>query len=233
MHGVQEQTTDAVEEPGPSPEPREAGASLPPQSWPVRALIGAVCGLAWACALRAYMEQLAGTLSSFDWWGTFFAILMPGALVGASLAAATGAAAAHRRALRWAAASPLLLAGFVLMLPGALVSLLTTGMGGGAIAVPLIGIAGGYALAGRRRALRVVLGVVALASLGAIVWTVPTVGDLPLKTPQGAWTATMVASLLVVLMLAASIPFARLRRLPPRAPRGPAPATPGTPAARS
>lgn len=168
-----------------SPAIPEDTTSVLPRSWVIRALVGAVCGLAWACALRAYMEQLAGTLSTFDWWGTFFAILAPGALVGAALGAASGATTTRRRALRWAAAAPMLLAVFVLLLPGALVSLLTTGMGGGAIGVPLAGIAGGYALAGRRRWLRWVLGVYALPAIPALVWTVPTIGDLPLKTPQG------------------------------------------------
>ncbi|MGH1525969.1 hypothetical protein ACRAWC_18695 [Leifsonia sp. L25] len=57
-------------------------------AWTARALTGAVCGLAWACALRAYMAELAGFGSTFSWLGTFFAILTPGALVGAALALA-------------------------------------------------------------------------------------------------------------------------------------------------
>src|SRR5688572_3041536 len=47
--------------------------------------LGALCGVAWAAALRAYMIELAGAESAFDWWGTVGAILVPGAVVGALL----------------------------------------------------------------------------------------------------------------------------------------------------
>jgi hypothetical protein len=53
-------------------------------------------------------------------------------------------------AWRWAALAPLL---FLLIpaldLHGFVTELLTTGLGGGAVAVPLIGMIGGYALSGR------------------------------------------------------------------------------------
>lgn len=176
-------------------------------AWTARVLVGAVCGLAWACALRAYMAGLAGFGSTFSWSGTFFAILTPGMLVGALLGLASALPPHRRSALRWIAASPMLFAAFALLLPGLLVSLVTTGIGGGAIGVPVAGIAGGYALAGRRRWLRVATGVFAALMLGGVIATVPAVADESLTLPRGAWLATLIATLMVVLMLASAIPF--------------------------
>ncbi|MEV8214148.1 hypothetical protein [Leifsonia sp. NPDC077715] len=183
-----------------------------PRAWWARAVIGAVCGLAWACALRAYMEQLAGFSSRFEWMGTFFSVLLPGVLIGAVLGAASALGPDHRALLRWAAASPFLFAVFVFVLPGTLLTFLTTGLGGGALGVPLAALAGGYALGGRRLWLRILAAVAALLLLVGLALTVPLVGGLPLTTPQGAWAALLVVSLLLVAMLAASIPFARQRR---------------------
>jgi len=181
-------------------------------AWTTRALVGAVCGLAWACALRAYMAGLAGFGSTFSWSGTFFAILAPGVPVGAMLGLASALSPRRRATLRWIAASPMLFAVFAFLLPGLLISLVTTGIGGGAIGVPVAGIAGGYALAGRRRWLRVITGVLAVLMIAGVIATVPTVADESLAVPRGAWLATLVATLLVVLMLASAIPFRALSR---------------------
>jgi hypothetical protein len=179
-------------------------------AWTARALTGAVCGLAWACALRAYMAELAGFASTFSWLGTFVAILAPGALVGAALAL-TPLIPAHRTTtLRWIAASPMLFALLALPLPGLLVSVVTTGIGGGTIGVPVAGIAGGYALAGRRRWLRVITGVFGLLAIAGVIATVPTIAGESLATPFGAWLATLATALMIVLMLAAAIPFRAL-----------------------
>ena len=180
-----------------------------PRSWWARAAVGAVCGLAWACALRAYMQQLAGFSSRFEWVGTFFAVLLPGLLVGAVLGGASALSSDRRALLRWSAASPFLFAVFVFVLPGALITFLTTGLGGGAVGVPLAAVAGGYALGGHRLWLRIVAAVSSAVLLAGIILTVPLVGGLSLTEPQGAWAALLVGSLLVVAMLAASIPFAR------------------------
>ena len=180
-----------------------------PRSWWARAVIGAVCGLAWTCALRAYMQQLAGFSSRFDWVGTFFAVLLPGLIVGAILGGASALNRDRRALLRWSAASPFLFAVFVFVLPGTLIAFLTTGIGGGALGVPLAVVAGGYALGGHRLWLRVVAAIGAVLLLAGLALTVPLVGGLPLTTPQGAWAVLLVLSLLVVGMLAASIPFAR------------------------
>jgi len=176
-------------------------------------LVGAVCGLAWAAALRAYMAELNGLVSEVDGVGTFVGVLLPGVLVGAGLGAAAVQPRTARTRLRWLAACPLLFAIVPLAFPGALVTLLTTGLGGGAVAVALGGIAGGYALGGRRLWARIVCGILAVALLAGIVATVPRVGGprLSLTDPRGAWVACLVGALLVVLMIAASLPFRRLR----------------------
>ena len=158
------------------------------------------------------MAGLAGFGSTFSWSGTFFAILAPGVLVGAMLGLASALSPRRRATLRWIAASPMLFAVFAFLLPGLLISLVTTGIGGGAIGVPVAGIAGGYALAGRRRWLRVITGVLAVLMIAGVIATVPTVADESLAVPRGAWLATLVATLLVVLMLASAIPFRALSR---------------------
>ncbi|MGH1525968.1 hypothetical protein ACRAWC_18690 [Leifsonia sp. L25] len=89
---------------------------------------------------------------------------------------------------------------------------MTTGIGGGTIGVPIAGIAGGYALAGRRRWLRMITGVLAVLTIGGVVVTVPTIAGESLASPVGAWLATLIGSLMIVLMLAAAIPFRALAR---------------------
>jgi len=158
-------------------------------------LVGAVCGLAWAASLRSLMAQFAGPESTFDWFGTFEGVLLPGAVVGALLG---WAAHLRGRAPRWLVAAPLV---FVLCTPSALVSVFVDGLGGGAIAVPLFGMAGGYALAGRGpRWARWAAGAVALLPVPAWLFAAWVVGGpLALDTPRGAWLALLFLSLLAVL----------------------------------
>jgi len=104
----------------------------------------------------------------------------------------------------------MLFAVFTLPLPSVLVALVTTGIGGGAIGVPVAGIAGGYALAGLRLWLRVITGVFAVLMLAGLIATVPIVAGKSLATSDGAWLAALVGSLMIVLMLASAIPFRAL-----------------------
>jgi hypothetical protein len=93
------------------------------------------------------------------------------------------------------------------------VSLFAQGTGGGAIVVPLIGIAGGYAVSGRGPIwARILCGLLAIACLVAIVISVPILGPTRLvhDQPRGLWVATLAGTCLIVLCLASSIPFRRV-----------------------
>ena len=178
--------------------------------------IGGVCGLAWAAGLRGFMAELAGSDSTVSWYGTFAQILLPGLIAGALLGWAehirrTGG----QRGWRWLAAAPLAFTIAVFVSPDvfrAVVNgqpLLSGGIGGGAIAVPLFGMAGGYALSGRGpRWSRIVLGVVALAPIPA--WAFASVAafgpEFALTTPRGAWLALLYYSFMATLDLACTIP---------------------------
>ena len=171
-------------------------------------LVGGVAGLAWAAALRAYMVVIAGWSSHFDWYGTFGAILLPGALAGGLLG---WAASRRRRGLSrgwgWLAASPLLFAVFVFVQPGALVTFLTKGLGGGALGVPLAVIALGFAFSGRgRRWVRVVVGVVG-GLLVVAIGSAPLVAQPELELAERLWAAILGWSLMLVGGVAASVPF--------------------------
>jgi hypothetical protein len=83
------------------------------------------------------------------------------------------------------------------------------GVGGGAIGVPLMGMAGGYALSGRGP--RLARGLCALAALAAVpIWatTATSIGGatLGVDTAHGLWVALLFWSSLAILSLAASIP---------------------------
>jgi hypothetical protein len=184
------------------------------QTYPSRAItcvaIGAIAGLAWAAGFRAYMAELAGPSSVVGWGGTFFAVLLPGLVTGGLLGWAE-----HLRRIggrprwRWLAAAPIALAVAPMLMPGAFVTLLTTGLGGGAVGVAIIALGGGYALSGRGpRWPRVLCAVLSGALLVGFAVATPAIGGsrLALTEPRGAWVAVLVTSFLVVLTVAAAIP---------------------------
>lgn len=153
------------------------------------------------------MVQIVGQDSSFTWVGTFALVLLPGAVLGGLLGwtehlRRTGGLAGTRQ--QWLVASPVLLAAG-LCDPAIFRLLLTTGEGGGALGVVLIGLTGGYALSRRGpRSARIVSGLVAmLLSVGC---GLIAVGRAPLITAEGAWIAVQVISLMAVLCIACSIP---------------------------
>jgi hypothetical protein len=118
-----------------------------------RVAIGTFLGLAWGASLRAWMALLALKFEEppqFTWNGTFGAVLLPTALVGAMLGGAIYVAeTSDRKRWRWATLLPLLLVlGPAIVTDDFLSILVTTGMGGGAIGVALIGLLGGYAFSG-------------------------------------------------------------------------------------
>jgi hypothetical protein len=182
-------------------------------------LVGALCGLAWAAAFRAFMAEIAGGASRFDWYGTFVGILSAGVITGALL----GLAEYFRRTggrphWRWLALAPLTFAILPLTMPDALVALFTQGLGGGAVGIALIAIAGGFAVSGRGAVwARILCGLLTIAFLVALAFTVTAVGGirLTLDQPRGAWVATLAIASVAVLCLATSIPFRRVVALRP------------------
>jgi hypothetical protein len=177
-------------------------------------LAGALGGLAWAASIRAYMVEIAGMSSRFEWVGTFAQILLPGVAIGVLLGTAeyfrrTGG----RRGWRWLAVAPILFAIAALLSPGAVEALVTTGLGGGALVVPITGMLGGFAVSGRGPLwARIVTGVLALAVVvaGPIGQLVIAPSRLALTEPRGAWVALLLASLTVVLAFASSIPHRKV-----------------------
>ncbi|TCO16890.1 hypothetical protein EV652_11979 [Kribbella steppae] len=167
---------------------------------------GGLCGLAWAAGLRGFMAQVAGEEAGVEWVGTFAWILLPGVLVGVLLGWAeflrrTGG----RPHWRWLALSPLLFAAVLTPDP---LGVLESGVGGGAIGVPVYGMLGGYAISGRGRLLpRVIAGAVAMTTVP--IWAL-TVGSfaphLTLDTPAGLWVALYYYSFMALLMIACAIP---------------------------
>jgi hypothetical protein len=157
--------------------------------------LGALCGLAWACALREFMAQVVGDDSEVQWVNTFGFILLPGAVIGALLGWAehlrrTGG----RPHWRWLALAPLLFAAILLSNPLDIGGLLEDGVGGGAIGVPVIAMLGGYAVSGRGPAWpRRLSGLVFLA--GLVTWLVVAtdVGgpSFSLTTVHGLWASAL------------------------------------------
>jgi hypothetical protein len=182
-------------------------------------LVGGVCGLAWAAGLRGFMAQIAGSESTVDWAGTFGWILVPGVLVGALLGWAEYLrSSGGRRGWRWLTLSPLLFAAILFSRPLDMLSIFEDGIGGGAIAVPLFAMAGGYALSGRGpRWARIAGGVLALSPIPIWALTVTSFAgpNLALDTPRGAWVAVYFYSFLAILMVACAIPH---RAITPRRP---------------
>ena len=155
------------------------------------------------------MAQVAGPESTVDWSGTFVWILLPGVVVGLLLGWAehlrrTGG----RRGWRWLALSPLLLDAVLFSSPGDMGSMFEDGIGGGAIGVPLICMAGGYAMSGRGPLwARTVTGVVALAAIPVWAAVASSISPrLALDTPRGAWVALYYYSFLATLAFACAIP---------------------------
>ncbi|WP_130334638.1 hypothetical protein [Micromonospora kangleipakensis] len=150
------------------------------------------------------MAQVAGQESTVSWIFTFGFILMPGVVVGVLLGWAehlrtTGG----RRGWRWLALSPFL---FALFNPAAL-------------AVALLGTAGGYAVS-RRGPLwaRIASGLfaVAIIPLWSVIATAVGGPRLALDTPRGAWIAVYLYSFLAVLALACAIPHRPVVAVPER-----------------
>ncbi|NUR98199.1 MAG: hypothetical protein HOV67_23455 [Kribbellaceae bacterium] len=151
------------------------------------------------------MAQVAGSESAVSWSGTFGWILLPGTAVGVLLGWSEWLRRTGRRRRRWLPYSPLLFA--AVLLPGLAdpAHFLAGGIGGGALAVPVFGIAGGYAIAGTTRWKRIVC--VALAVMPVPGWLIATLTQDSPVGPREVWVAVYFWSLMAVLDFAAAIPF--------------------------
>ena len=192
--------------------------------------VGAVCGFAWAAALRAFMWEVAGDDAAAQWMETFLWVLLPGALLGALLAWAE-----HRRWTdplpppRWLVWLPALFAAALLQ-PLAPRSGVEAGTGLAAVAVPVLGMLGGYAIAGRGPLrVRALCGLATFSALPIWSLTATDVGgpSMSLGDPHGRWAALLSWGLqLVPLSVDEEVLRRRVRLLPRRrsAPgrRGPA-----------
>lgn len=177
--------------------------------------MGALCGLTWACGLRGFMTQVTTDHSMVTWTGTFLWVLASGVVVGALL----GMAEHIRRTTknprgRWLVWSPFVFS--IILVVDLIVhgSTLQSGIGGGALGVPVLGVTGAYAVAGRRAWLRVASGLAALSAVPIWVLTATDFGgpSLSLTEPKGAWVALYFWSFLAVLIAGTAIPL----RIPPR-----------------
>jgi hypothetical protein len=89
-----------------------------------------------------------GDYPTFTWNGTFLVILLPSALMGVLISGAYNASARKgNKNWRWVVLAPLLLVlAPLLILEDFIPTLLADGLGGGAIAVALVVLLGGYGL---------------------------------------------------------------------------------------
>jgi hypothetical protein len=194
-----------------SPARAEPAAAPPWLSAPAALiLLGGLCGLAWAAGLRGMMAQVAGDDSTVHWELTFGWLLLPSVLLGGLFAwADLRRRAGNGRGRRWFVAAPLLFAGVLFSDPAHPTGIFDNGVGGGAIAVPVIGMAGGYVLAAQGRLwARLACGLVALVPYPVWAVSATAVGgsELALSTPRGAWVAVYLYSFVLLLQAACAIP---------------------------
>lgn len=179
---------------------------------PVRStLLGAGLGLAWGAGWRGWMAVLAGEASRFTWLGTFAGVLLPATLVGAALGWAEhtrrNGDTNHRR---WTAFTPLLFVVAPALVQPDFVAQLRSGLGTGAIATALIGMLGGYAIAGRGPRWTILLARLLMASLVAAtvagVFLAAAEPRQAAPVPSGAYLALTFLAFSSLLAWACAIP---------------------------
>jgi hypothetical protein len=168
------------------------------------------------------MTEVAGAEASMTWGGTFGYVLLPGAAIGmlfglAEVFRRTGG----RRGWRWLALSPLLFSAILFSAgPLGFLGIFENGIGGGALGVPLYGMAGGYAVSGRGpRWARTAAGALTLTAIPIWALTVESFSrpSLAVTMPRGLWVALLYYSFLAVLAAGSAIPH---RAPAPRPERG-------------
>jgi hypothetical protein len=173
-------------------------------------LLGAGLGLSWGAGWRGWMAVLAGDASSFSWSGTFAGILLPATLVGASLGWAEHARCSDGQgARRWATLTPLLFVALPALIQDDFVVQLQTGIGTGAIATALIGILGGYAIAGRGPSWAILLARILMAALIAATIAGAFLGGTEPRlraTPSGTYLMLTFLAFSGLLAWACAIP---------------------------
>ncbi len=137
-------------------------------------------------------------------------VLVPGGGVGGLLGYAWRRQSLGSPTSRWLIAAPMGL-GVVVLVPSYAVQLATTGQGSGAIAVPLIGMAGGYAASARgpKRG-RILAGL--LAGSGVVGMSVAPVAmnpGLEAGDPRAVAAGLLGGSLMLALIAACAIPYRR------------------------
>lgn len=175
-------------------------------------LLGAGLGLAWGAGWRGWMAVLAGEASHFTWSGTFVGVLLPATLVGAALGWAEHVRCSGdpgRR--RWMALTPLLFVLAPALVQPDFVAQLRSGLGTGAIATALIGMLGGYAIAGRGPRWAVLLArlliAVLIAATIAGAFLAATEPRQAATAPSGAYLALTFLIFSGLLAWACAIPY--------------------------
>ena len=179
------------------------------------ALVGALGGLTWSCALRGWMIALAGPESTLTWTGTLGGVLLPGTAVGGLL----GWAELRRRSgaptSPWLVASPALLALAPLAVPGVLTLLIETGQGSGALGMVSLAMLAGFSQSGRGRpTARLAAGLIGFAAVPALWLAPPMRPELDTATPYGALAAATFSTLFVTLALGCSLPMRQPHTVP-------------------
>jgi hypothetical protein len=166
-------------------------------------LVGGLCGLAWAAALRAWMVQLAGAESRFSWM-TLVLVLAPGTAVGALLGLAAYLRVNRLPQPRRLIFAPVLFAG-ALLDPSIFRALIRNGQGSGALMVVAAALGTGFVLS--RRGFSVARLAAALVTL-PILLLLGLMGSMagPIQTPRGLWVSLFGLSLILLLGLASVLP---------------------------
>jgi hypothetical protein len=171
-------------------------------------LVGLGWGVAWASALREMMRTLAGPESAFTFGGTFGLVISTGAAVGALFGLAEYQRRINRR-------HPILIATPLLLGVGPFLA----GDGGGQqFALAVSALITGYAVSGRGPAWARILAWAITVAGAAAPFLAPKPAELDTTTAYGAWFATQVTSLGLILGLACAIPMLSSPGPPPNLP---------------